>query len=93
MAVAGVVVLVACAHVAAQAQSPARMPRIGLLSIGTDPSGPLPPQWVAFFDRLREQGYVDGRNIVVERRFAGGQAERVKAFAAEWCSRRSTSSS
>jgi putative ABC transport system substrate-binding protein len=59
------------------------MPRIGLLSIGTEPAGPLPPQWIAFFDRLREQGYVDGRNIVVERRFAGGQAERVKEFAAE----------
>jgi hypothetical protein len=78
-----VVVLVVCAHLAAQAQSPARMPRIGLLSIGTEPAGPLPPQWIAFFDRLREQGYVDGRNIVVERRFAGGEAERVKAFAAE----------
>jgi putative ABC transport system substrate-binding protein len=78
-----VLVLVLCAHVTAQAQSPARIPRIGLLSIGTEPAGPLPPQWIAFFDRLREQGYVDGRNIAVERRFAGGQAERVKAFAAE----------
>jgi putative ABC transport system substrate-binding protein len=64
-------------------QTPAKIPRIGLLSVGTDPAGPLPPQWIAFFDSLRRLGYVDGQNIVVERRFAAGNAERVPDFAAE----------
>jgi len=64
-------------------QTPAKIPRIGLLSIGTDPAGPLPPQWIAFFDSLRRLGYVDGQNIVVERRFAAGNSERVPDFAAE----------
>jgi hypothetical protein len=59
------------------AQTPARVPRIGLLSIGTDPGRPLPQQWIAFLDGLRQQGYVDGQNIVVERRFAAAKPERV----------------
>lgn len=32
---------------AAEAQPVSRTPRIGLLSVGTDPSRPLPPQWLA----------------------------------------------
>ena len=63
------------------AQTPARVPRIGLLSIGTDPGRPLPQQWIAFLDGLRQQGYVDGQNIVVERRFAGAKPERVADLA------------
>jgi putative ABC transport system substrate-binding protein len=66
----------------AQGQTPAKMPRIGLLSIGTDPARPLPPQWVAFFDGLRQHGYVEGQTIAVERRFAGGKAERLTELAA-----------
>ncbi len=72
-----------CAVAAAHAQSPTKTPRIGLLSVGTDPARPLPTQWIAFFDALRQLGYADGQNIVVERRFAGGKAERVPGFAAE----------
>ncbi len=65
-----------------EAQAPARIPRIGVLSIGTDPSGPLPPQWVAFFDGLRALGYVNEQTIRIERGFAGdGRAERVTELA------------
>jgi hypothetical protein len=32
---------------------------------------------IAFLDGLRQQGYVDGQNIVVERRFAAAKPERV----------------
>ncbi len=35
------------------------------------------------FEELREYGYEEGRNLVVERRYARGQAERFKEFAAE----------
>jgi hypothetical protein len=41
-------------------QSPPKTPRIGLLSVGTDPARPLSKQWSAFFDALRQLGYVDG---------------------------------
>jgi putative ABC transport system substrate-binding protein len=65
------------------AQPTARIPRVGLLSSGTDPSRPLPPRWLAFFDGLRALGWVEGQNVVLERRFAGGQSERLPGFARE----------
>ena len=37
----------------------------------------------ALFEGLREYGYEEGRNLNVERRYARGQAERFKEFAAE----------
>ena len=63
----------------ARAQS---RPRIGLLSIGTDPIKPN-PVWIAFLDELRRFGYIEGREIDVERRFAGGDERRLPNFAAE----------
>ena len=50
--------------------------RVGLLSIGTDPARPG-PQWTAFLGGLRTLGYVEGQNIVIERRFAAGNEQRV----------------
>ena len=37
----------------------------------------------ALFEGLREYGYEEGRNLIVERRYARGHAERFKEFAAE----------
>src|SRR2546430_5452686 len=37
----------------------------------------------ALFEGLREYGYEEGRNLIVERQYARGQAERFKEFAAE----------
>jgi putative tryptophan/tyrosine transport system substrate-binding protein len=37
----------------------------------------------AFFDGLRELGYIEGQNIRIERRYAEGQPERFKEFARE----------
>jgi putative ABC transport system substrate-binding protein len=37
----------------------------------------------ALFEGLREYGYEEGRNLIVERRYAQGQADRFKEFAAE----------
>src|SRR5207253_9288753 len=39
--------------------------------------------WDALLDGLRERGYREGRNLVFERRFSEGQAERFPEFAAE----------
>jgi putative ABC transport system substrate-binding protein len=64
------------------AQPAGRTPRIGLMSVGTDPERPA-PQWAAFLEALGALGYVEGRNLVVERRFAAGRFERMRQFAAE----------
>jgi len=78
-------VLALCAWKASPvaAQHSTRTPRIGLLSGATEPSGTLPPQWVTFLDAMRAVGWVDGENLAVERRFAGGKSERLASFAME----------
>ena len=68
-------VVVSGSPIVSEAQ--ARVPRIGVLSIGTDPYSPLPPQWIAFFDALRALGYVEERTIRVQHGFAGGDADRL----------------
>jgi putative tryptophan/tyrosine transport system substrate-binding protein len=70
--------ILASFHIA-EAQQPKKVYRIGFLS--TDP---LPAQsWNALLDGLRERGYIEGRNIVFERRFSEGKAERFPEFAVE----------
>jgi putative ABC transport system substrate-binding protein len=54
------------------------MPVIGLL--GIDPGAPGP---VAFNQGLRELGYTEGRNILIESRWAEGKPERFPVLAAE----------
>jgi putative ABC transport system substrate-binding protein len=53
------------------------MPRIGLLTPGPNPREP------AFLEAMRDLGYVDGKNIVVDRRSAEGDFARLPALAAE----------
>jgi putative ABC transport system substrate-binding protein len=64
---------------AAAAQPAGKVYRIGFLS--TDP--PLAPRWEALLNGLREHGYSEGRNLVFERRFSEGHAERFPELAAE----------
>lgn len=54
--------------------------RIGLLSL--ESAGPSPER-DALMESLREQGFVPGRNLVVESRFAEGRRERLPELAAE----------
>jgi putative ABC transport system substrate-binding protein len=65
----------------AQAQQPARIPRIGIL-IPTSGSI-LSARVEAFRQRLREHGYVEGKNIFIEYRYSEGKSERVPDLAAE----------
>ena len=65
----------------AQAQQPARIPRIGILS-PTSAAFYL-PRVEAFRQRLRELGYVEGKNILIEYRYADGKPERRPDLAAE----------
>jgi putative tryptophan/tyrosine transport system substrate-binding protein len=65
------------------AAPPGKMPRIGMLVPG---SPPVLPDWKArspFFQELRKLGWMEGENIVVEFRWARGQASQVSPLAAE----------
>ncbi len=66
--------------VVAEAQQPAKFPRIGLLTWATPPppSSPTP-----FEQGLRQLGYVEGQNIAIERRYANGQMDRLPELAAD----------
>jgi len=71
---------IVAAPLAARSQAAANSPRVGFLFYGAPGRS---PEIDAFRQGLRELGYVDGQNITVEYRFAGGQLERLPALAAE----------
>jgi putative ABC transport system substrate-binding protein len=63
------------------AQSQAKTARIGILVGGSQAQrGHLEQELLA---GLREQGYVEGKNLVIERRYAEGHREKVPEFARE----------
>src|SRR5215510_970040 len=66
----------------AEAQQPTKVHRIGWLSGGTPPSGPN-ASIGALQQGLRDLGYIEGQNLVIEQRWAEGNAERLPALAAE----------
>ena len=68
------------------AQQPvAKVPRVGVLLFGTPESDPNLP---ALVGGLRDLGYVDGRNVVIEYRGADGHPERARELALEVTSRK-----
>jgi putative tryptophan/tyrosine transport system substrate-binding protein len=69
------------APLAAEAQQAGKVPRIGYLGL-TSPSD-RPPLLDAFRQGLRELGWVEGQNIVIDYRFAEGRFDRLPALAAE----------
>jgi putative tryptophan/tyrosine transport system substrate-binding protein len=66
---------------AARAQ-PAKLPTVGFLGQST-PLGEG-ERAVAFAQRLRELGWIEGRTVVIEYRWAEGQSERLAEIAAEF---------
>jgi putative tryptophan/tyrosine transport system substrate-binding protein len=77
----GVVVLLALGVIAEAQQPTKKVPRIAYLGGG---SAELEKVWLdAFLQGLRELGYFEGKNIVVERRFAAGRYDELPELAAE----------
>jgi putative ABC transport system substrate-binding protein len=74
------VVLLAVA-VIAEAQQPTKIPRIGYLGLGTGSENRLRAD--AFSQGLRQLGYAEGKNIVIEYRFAEGKLDRLSELTAE----------
>jgi putative ABC transport system substrate-binding protein len=65
------------------AQQPGRMPRIGLLSVFAE-SDPEAQAWIGeLMQGLQELGWVNGRNVQIEFRFAGGDPVRISTLATE----------
>ena len=75
---AGILLAVA---VLAEAQQAKRMPRIGYLSAAAP--AVAAPLIEAFREGLRQLGYIEGKNIVIEWRYAEGSTERLAEFAVE----------
>jgi putative ABC transport system substrate-binding protein len=65
-------------HAADPAQRVMRLGFVSPNSPSTDPRGPA-----AFWDRLRELGWVEGQNIAIEARWAEGRTDRLPALMAE----------
>jgi ABC-type uncharacterized transport system substrate-binding protein len=55
-----------------------RLPIVGLVSIGASPSDP--GNFRPFLEQMRELGYVDGQNVVFDRRFAAGDDSLIVGF-------------
>ena len=81
--------LIGCAALlprATRAQQASSLPRVGLVSIGADPGDPV--VFRPFLEQLRDLGYIEGRNISLERRFAAGRDEVIGDFVADLVQRK-----
>jgi putative ABC transport system substrate-binding protein len=82
---AGTGAVLLAAPLAAEAQKSEKMARVGILGIGPAPSPQELAQSVStnqFWRSMRQLGWVDGQNLVVERRF-GESADQLRAGAAD----------
>ena len=76
-----VVILIAVAGMA-QAQQPGKIPRIGYLAGAS--SAAIAFRIGAFRQGLRELGYVEGKNITIEYRYAEGNLRRQESLRLNW---------
>ncbi len=75
------VVALALYGAVAQAQQPKKVPRIGYLAVSS--AAAHAPRTEGFRQGLRELGYIEGKNIVIEQRYAEGNLDRLPELAAE----------
>ena len=74
-----VAVMLLAGAIASEAQQTAKIPRIGYLAARSVPE----PRDEAFRSGLRDLGYVEGKNISVEYRYAQGKIDLISEFVAE----------
>ena len=75
----GAMLIALCAS--AEAQQPAKIPRIGFLT--ATPLASIPARIETFRQGLRDVGYVEGKNIVIEYRDGDGKPDRFREVAAD----------
>jgi len=71
------------APLAAGAQQAGKIARVGFLYFGSRQPGPGAERHAMFLEGMRDLGYVEGRNFLLETRFADSQAERLPALVKE----------
>ncbi|MGH7331967.1 MAG: ABC transporter substrate binding protein, partial [Candidatus Rokuibacteriota bacterium] len=79
--VAALAVGVLTDHGPARAQPAGKAFRVGFLTL--NPARTENPSWDALLHKLRELGYVEGRNLVFEGRWAEGDPARLPGLAAD----------
>ena len=79
--VLAIFVTLATGGVVAEAQQPTKVFRIGFLNAGSPATSPA--REAAFRQGLRELGYVEGKSIVIDHRYAEGKFDRLPTLAAE----------
>jgi len=82
LAVTLALALFACLS-AVEAQQAGKVPRVGFLYFGSREPGPGAARYAAFLEGLRELGYVEGKDLIVEARFAESKPERLPALVDE----------
>jgi putative ABC transport system substrate-binding protein len=65
----------------AHSEQPRSVPVVGLVSIGASPTDPA--NFRPFLEQMVELGYVDGQNIIFDRRFAAGEDSLIGDFVAD----------
>src|SRR4030095_2350988 len=65
----------------ARAQQAAQRPRVGMLLPGAAGSRQVNPNVAAFEAALRDRGWIEGKNLLIERRYAEGHSDRYRDLA------------
>jgi putative ABC transport system substrate-binding protein len=78
-----VVIALLITPVITAAQQEKKIARIGLLTSGNPQRQARNPRMQAFFQGLRERGWIEGKNILIERRFAEDQLSELDRLATE----------
>jgi putative tryptophan/tyrosine transport system substrate-binding protein len=81
---AGTGAVLLAAPLAAEGQQAGKVWRIGWLGVTPPTSPPLQRSSEAFLQGLRDHGFVEGQNVIIERRYSEGREDRHTAFVAEF---------
>ena len=62
---------------------PGKVARVGFLAVRSRATPPATEPYTGFVQGMRELGYIEGKNLVIEWRYADGKYERLPSLAAE----------